>query len=220
LYLYGHRAPREFCELLTDSPENLPGLLKIWSSGTGMSNGDSLYRTILAAPADDAPRLVYADWLEENGHLERAELIRLMVHFPRDVARYRPPRPGSLYWPDAPGWLGYGVRRGFVAEIECPPGLFLAHAADLFARHPITRVGLSDRTVAVGEPGVWARLVPAAEIMPASHFWPVELFPEAVAGDLLTFPSPVRAFAALSAAAVSFGRRVAGLPELKASGAA
>ena len=47
-----------------------------------MSDGESLYRAILAAPADDAPRLVYADWLEERGDLERAELIRHMVHFP------------------------------------------------------------------------------------------------------------------------------------------
>ena len=34
-------------------------------------------RTIRAAPHDDAPRLVYADWLEENGQSERAEFIRL-----------------------------------------------------------------------------------------------------------------------------------------------
>jgi uncharacterized protein (TIGR02996 family) len=110
-----------------------------------MSDGESLYRAILAAPADDAPRLVYADWLEERGNLERAELIRHMVHFPRDRAGYRPPNPASLYWPDAPGWVGYGVRRGFVAEIGLSTPLFLAHAAELFARHPITRVNLLDR---------------------------------------------------------------------------
>src|SRR2546423_208668 len=32
---------------------------------------------ILASPDDDAPRLVYADWLDENGQPERAEFIRL-----------------------------------------------------------------------------------------------------------------------------------------------
>lgn len=36
-----------------------------------------LLRTIRALPNDDAPRLVYADWLEENGKAERAEFIRL-----------------------------------------------------------------------------------------------------------------------------------------------
>lgn len=32
-----------------------------------MNDGDALLRAILAAPDDDAPRLVYADWLEERG---------------------------------------------------------------------------------------------------------------------------------------------------------
>lgn len=37
-------------------------------------------RTIIASPADDAPRLVYADWLEEHGgEPERAEFIRLQI---------------------------------------------------------------------------------------------------------------------------------------------
>src|SRR5688572_27026961 len=46
--------------------------------GTGlMTDGTALYRSILAHPADDTPRLVYADWLEENGRSEEAEFIRV-----------------------------------------------------------------------------------------------------------------------------------------------
>jgi uncharacterized protein (TIGR02996 family) len=41
------------------------------------SDGDALFRAILEAPADDFPRLVYADWLQENGKPQRAEFIRL-----------------------------------------------------------------------------------------------------------------------------------------------
>jgi uncharacterized protein (TIGR02996 family) len=41
------------------------------------SDGEALFRAILAAPADDLPRLVYADWLQEHGNAERAEFIRL-----------------------------------------------------------------------------------------------------------------------------------------------
>jgi uncharacterized protein (TIGR02996 family) len=41
------------------------------------SDGDALFRAICENPADDTPRLVYADWLEENGQPERGELIRL-----------------------------------------------------------------------------------------------------------------------------------------------
>src|SRR5688572_2816258 len=44
-----------------------------------MSDRDALLAAIRDAPADDAPRLVYADWLDENGDPERAEFIRLQV---------------------------------------------------------------------------------------------------------------------------------------------
>ena len=54
-----------------------------------MSDRDALYRAILANPADDTPRLAYADWLEENGRPEEAEFIhigcRLESITPNDV---------------------------------------------------------------------------------------------------------------------------------------
>jgi uncharacterized protein (TIGR02996 family) len=43
--------------------------------------------TIIAHPHDDSPRLVYADWLEEQGECDRAEFIRLQIqlaHFGDD----------------------------------------------------------------------------------------------------------------------------------------
>lgn len=39
--------------------------------------GDALLRRILEDPADDSARLVYADWLEEQGDADRAEFIRV-----------------------------------------------------------------------------------------------------------------------------------------------
>jgi len=44
-----------------------------------MNTGDALFRACLDDPDDDLPRLVYADWLQENGEPERAEFIRLQV---------------------------------------------------------------------------------------------------------------------------------------------
>ena len=47
-----------------------------------MSEGDALMRAILDQPDDDTPRLVYADWLDEQGNAEqkaRAEFIRSQV---------------------------------------------------------------------------------------------------------------------------------------------
>jgi uncharacterized protein (TIGR02996 family) len=47
----------------------------------------SLHRAFLASvaanPEDDGPRLIYADWLEENGQPERAAFIRLQVEAAR-----------------------------------------------------------------------------------------------------------------------------------------
>src|SRR5262245_31886156 len=48
-----------------------------------VTSAESLLQAILESPDDDAPRLVYADWLEEHGTSEAekawAEFIRLQV---------------------------------------------------------------------------------------------------------------------------------------------
>lgn len=42
-----------------------------------MTDADALLASILDRPDDDLPRLVYADWLDENGEHERSEFIRV-----------------------------------------------------------------------------------------------------------------------------------------------
>jgi uncharacterized protein (TIGR02996 family) len=56
-----------------------------------MTDHDALYRAILAHPDDDTPRLVYADWLEENGRTEEAEFIRVECRLEADA-------PGDDYY--------------------------------------------------------------------------------------------------------------------------
>lgn len=46
------------------------------------TDGDLLLKAILENPAEDTPRLVYADWLEEQGQGERAAFIREAVQYP------------------------------------------------------------------------------------------------------------------------------------------
>jgi uncharacterized protein (TIGR02996 family) len=50
-----------------------------------MSNSESaaLLAAVLAAPDDDAPRLIFADWLDEHGRPDRAAFIRLQIEFSR-----------------------------------------------------------------------------------------------------------------------------------------
>jgi uncharacterized protein (TIGR02996 family) len=42
-----------------------------------MNEYEAFLRAIAASPEDDAPRLVFSDWLEENGDPHRAEFIRV-----------------------------------------------------------------------------------------------------------------------------------------------
>ena len=48
------------------------------------SMSEQLYRAILDNLSDDGPRLVYADWLEENGQEERADFIRVQCSLASD----------------------------------------------------------------------------------------------------------------------------------------
>src|SRR6516225_3050806 len=100
-----------------------------------MSDQKSLLAAILAAPEDDAPRLVYADWLEEHGgadDLARSELIRAqcrLAHLPEDdpIAfdlRWRAEEllaaHGRGWAEDVPAWARPECvfRRGFVDGVR------------------------------------------------------------------------------------------------------
>jgi uncharacterized protein (TIGR02996 family) len=87
-------------------------------------------RAIAGAPADDAPRLVYADWLDEHGRPERAEFIRLQCELARPrtaPARRRrlTARVQELLDAHRRRWLGglagspvpWVFRRGFVERL-------------------------------------------------------------------------------------------------------
>ena len=88
---------------------------------------------IVAHIDDDTPRLVYADWLMEHGHDERAEFIRVQVERARlpswDAAQVRLRlREQALLRQHGEAWLAElpevegakweGFRRGIVAEVS------------------------------------------------------------------------------------------------------
>jgi uncharacterized protein (TIGR02996 family) len=94
---------------------------------------NAFLKDIVANIDDDTPRLVYADWLDENGHPERAEFIRVQVERARlpawDAAQV-PLRLREKALLEAHGeeWLAElpkvegarweGFRRGIVAEVS------------------------------------------------------------------------------------------------------
>jgi uncharacterized protein (TIGR02996 family) len=50
---------------------------------------------VIGRPGDDAPRLVYADWLQENGQEERADFIRTQCRLAA-MDESEPERPALL----------------------------------------------------------------------------------------------------------------------------
>jgi uncharacterized protein (TIGR02996 family) len=58
-----------------------------------MTDGGALLAAVLEHPGDDTPRLVYADWLDDHGEHDRADLIRVQCEAARlpacEVARGR-----------------------------------------------------------------------------------------------------------------------------------
>ena len=214
---------------------------------------DALLRGVLLDPRANLPRLVLADWLEENGQERRAKLIR------RDIGGWLgglsnsvldamlgfaagPPLTFSPRRHLMGGLIGFGVSsfgcsRGFVCEVSMGTADFLANAAAVFSRHPVTTVGLTDRVPETryeaspapdGLVYIWDRA--SVEAYPGeAHYLPWPIFDELPCRrwykSALTPAAPGVAFAArchtihearadLSAACFAHGREVAGLPPL------
>jgi uncharacterized protein (TIGR02996 family) len=119
-----------------------------------MTDADKFLAAIVADPDDDVPRLVFADWLEENGDGVRAEFIRLQI----DLARqeHSPEVKASLEgrgvelqqvhgerWklPNLPGVQTF--HRGFVEEMKISAADFLRHADRIGRDAPVTDLWLT-----------------------------------------------------------------------------
>jgi uncharacterized protein (TIGR02996 family) len=115
-----------------------------------MSDSDALLRAVLAAPDDDAPRLVYADWLEEHGDGARAAFIRAQVELARHLAD--DPSHAALVqtertllnanrgaWKEwLPEWVkDHEFRRGFVEWIQCQAADFIAQSDEVRKQTPL-----------------------------------------------------------------------------------
>lgn len=122
-----------------------------------MNDEDALRETICTRPNDDAPRLVYADWLEETGepsNVARAEFIRVQIALDNrlpaedgyDELRRRQLELMHYHgraWVHPLGKVMTGVEyhRGFVRKAVIELGRLLTHA-DWFEREPIEELRL------------------------------------------------------------------------------
>lgn len=139
-----------------------------------MSDGDALFAAILAVPDDDLPRLVYADWLDEQGGAEnaaRAAFIRVQIELSRvPVAEFVPwnadlvqlrAREKALLSTHGTDWLaplrekGEPLQsasthgefvRGFVQRVWMPAAWFVGKAEKLFRRVPVRELRVTRTT--------------------------------------------------------------------------
>ncbi len=93
----------------------------------------ALLQAVCANPDDDLPRLVYADWLEEQGQPDRAEFIRLQLENHRQgltlaSCEDRTVRETTLFTQHFSEWIGHlpaalqenvEFRRGFIYSVQC-----------------------------------------------------------------------------------------------------
>jgi uncharacterized protein (TIGR02996 family) len=123
-----------------------------------MSTEQALYQSVLDAPDDDAPRLVFADWLEEHGQPERAEFIRVQLAQegePEYGPRWRELEKRSRallkghrrQWGLAPDGLAWApeFRRGFVESVCTTARDFADRPDELFARAPLRSLRITVR---------------------------------------------------------------------------
>jgi uncharacterized protein (TIGR02996 family) len=109
----------------------------------------ALIRSVVAEPDSDTPRLVYADWLEEHGRAERAELIRTQCDLVRlqDREKTLLEQHGSKWIEEEWGRYGEGHRfhRGFPEEVSLHFKTFMAHHQELEKYTPVSRLHLRGR---------------------------------------------------------------------------
>jgi len=145
----------------------------------------ALLKAVCRAPADDLPRLVYADWLEEHDRAERAEFIRLQVEETSDtqnakagwLRQQRNDRILKLLgnyretWLKAlPKWattrndqrLWLPFRRGFASEFLLVASPFIHNGPKLLDRTPVSEIRFEQVENVVSElvSCVWLREVP------------------------------------------------------------
>jgi uncharacterized protein (TIGR02996 family) len=114
---------------------------------------DGFHAAIHDNPFDDVTRLVFADWLDENGQPARAELIRVQVEHDRlataDPARAELDRRAreilaghEAAWvaPVRPFAVGWVFARGLLDEVEVEVARFVENAREVLRAAPVAGI--------------------------------------------------------------------------------
>ncbi len=196
---------------------------------------------IIVHPDDDAPRLIYADYLDEHGESEHAAFIRVQIELAHAIPEEMPERIAELrrrelellaedgrlcgafhcYFstPEGQGfWLDddcfHAVwHRGFIESVNCTCAAWLAHGPGVVRAAPVKTVRLLDRKPIPIPAGL--------PLLTGGYDWVVPFadvpssIPECIARHLTIFSdfwlTHEAAHAALSSAALAWARTAARL---------
>ena len=130
-----------------------------------MNHDEAFLQDILERPEEDAPRLVYADWLDDQGRATQAELIRVQIELarlPDDQSdrrallqgreRYllaRVAKGAAGRWlrralPRAKGAPAWELQRGAIERVSITVPRLLHNSEQLFRRFPIRCLRLTE----------------------------------------------------------------------------
>lgn len=130
-----------------------------------MTPREAMLRPVLERPFDLAPRLIYADWLDDhaNGPEDHAEasFIRWQIQackgssitvnpFGRYAAQWVEPGQNGLcmrqyVFENPRHFATLTLRNGMVERVECTEEMFLAYAAEWFGKWPIVDMRLKGK---------------------------------------------------------------------------
>jgi uncharacterized protein (TIGR02996 family) len=135
--------------------------------GTQTMLEEAFWWAIQEAPEDDAPRLIYADWLEEQAdasQVARAEFIRVQCELARlpEDADGRPgleKREAALWKKHGKAWSAplrpfsrkFSVRRGFPDQVLVQGKTFLEHAEQVLSAAPVFSIRLRNAKEQIGD---------------------------------------------------------------------
>jgi uncharacterized protein (TIGR02996 family) len=120
---------------------------------------EAFWQAIQEAPEDDAPRLIYADWLEDQGEpakAARAEFIRVQCERARlpedadDCRRVLQDREAALWKKHSKSWCAplkpfsrkFEFRRGFPDQVLVQGSTFLSSADAVLSAAPVFSIRL------------------------------------------------------------------------------
>jgi uncharacterized protein (TIGR02996 family) len=151
----------------------------------------AIYREVMLDPRDDTPRLVYADWLADNGDADHAELIQWQVNQKDDGKRIPPAALRAVARIEAVGpvwqvshlgnWtvrlsdLGgkrLAIARGFITELY---GFPLEDCKRLARLCPLEKALPNACRPALSSDGRRWRWYGSARSRVATHFIPLEV---------------------------------------------